>query len=118
MKLSDLLNILIDKNIDFVLVGGFAGVVYGSTTVTQDIDICAVITPEQIDKLRECLKELHPRHRMTPKKLSFLEHPEDVSSLNNLYLETDAGVLDIMGREKDLVVVKELETIEKLTEKK
>lgn len=97
-SLGDLLKVLIDAEIDFVLVGGFASVVYGSSFVTRDLDICALVTPEQIEKLRQCLKDFHPKHRMTPKKLSFLEFPAETKGVNNIYLETDLGVLDIISQ--------------------
>lgn len=55
-----------------------------------------VLSPERVGELRLILKPLHPKHRMTTGKLSFLEHPSDVSHISNLYLETDLGVLDIV----------------------
>jgi predicted nucleotidyltransferase len=97
LSLGDLLKKLIDADIDFVLIGGYAGVVHGSTMVTRDLDICALVTPEQIGKLRECFKEFHPTHRMTPKRLSFLNFPEELQGIKNIYLETDLGVLDIIS---------------------
>lgn len=97
-NLKTLLEILLKEEIDFVLVGGFAAVVHGSTLVTQDLDICAAITEEQMAKLRHALKDFHPKHRMNPKaKRSFLEYPKDFSGINNIYLETDLGVLDVMS---------------------
>lgn len=35
---------------------------------------------------------------MTPKKLSFLEVPQDTSNVNNVYLETDLGIVDLIGQ--------------------
>jgi predicted nucleotidyltransferase len=96
--LKALLERLMQHEIDFVLIGGFAAVVHGSTLVTQDIDICAAITEMEVAKLREALKDLHPRHRMNPNaKHSFLEYPVDLRGTNNIYLETDMGVLDILS---------------------
>lgn len=95
--LNKLLEILINSDIDFILIGGFASVVHGSSLVTQDIDICAVMTPDTIEKLRRCLKRYHPKHRITAKKLSFIDHPEKLDSIDNLYLETDIGIVDIIG---------------------
>src|SRR5665647_70978 len=92
-----LLSKLSKNGFDFVLVGGFAAAAYGSSYVTHDLDICAVLTPANIEKLRAILSDLHPAHRMTPKKLSFIEIPEDLHGINNLYLQTDAGVLDIIS---------------------
>lgn len=86
-----------DAELEFVVVGGFAGVLHGSSYVTDDLDVCAVLTPENISKLRAALGDLHPVHRITHKKLSFLEHPPKGQPLANLYLETDAGVVDVLS---------------------
>ena len=97
-NLNELLLFLHSKGIDFVLIGGYAGVVHGSMQVTRDIDICALLTPTHIKQLREFLKELNPKHRMNPTfKPSFLNHPKDISQIENIYLETDLGVLDIVS---------------------
>lgn len=98
-SLNNLLKVLLENEIDFVLIGGFAGVVHGSTQVTRDLDICALVTPAQVEKLRLALRDLHPRHRMNPNfKPSFLTEPKDLTNLQNIYLETDLGVLDIIGQ--------------------
>lgn len=86
-----------DAGIEFVVVGGFAGVLHGSSYVTDDLDVCAVMSPETIAKLREALADLKPVHRMTHRKLSFLDHPPVGEPLANLYLETEAGIVDILG---------------------
>lgn len=97
-NLNNLLQVLLENEIDFVLIGRFAGVVHGSTQVTRGLDICALITPAQIVKLRQALKELNPKHRMNPNfKPSFLTDPKDLSNLKNIYLETDLGVLDVIS---------------------
>jgi predicted nucleotidyltransferase len=86
-----------DAGLEFVVVGGFAGVLHGSSYVTDDLDICAVLSVENVEKLRTALADLHPVHRITHKKLSFLEHPPAGQAVANLYLETDAGVVDVLG---------------------
>jgi len=96
--LKALLQQLLKNKIDFVLIGGFAGTVHGSTLVTQDLDICLAITEEEITKLRAALKDINPRHRMNPSfKPSFMDYPQDLTGVNNIYLETDLGVLDILS---------------------
>lgn len=92
-----LLQRLADAQIDFVVIGGYAGVLHGSSLVTNDLDICAVLTSENIAKLRQAFASLHPVHRMTHKKLSFLDVPPDGTPLMNLYLETDNGIVDILS---------------------
>ena len=86
-----------DAGLDFVVVGGFAGVLHGSAYVTDDLDICAVLSADNVEKLRTALADLHPRHRITHRKLSFLEHPAPGQVVHNLYLETDGGILDVLS---------------------
>jgi predicted nucleotidyltransferase len=96
-SLKDLLLRLADSGLDFVVIGGFAGVLHGSTLVTRDLDVCAVLTEANIERLRSILKDLHPRHRMTPQRISFLQVPKPGEKVSNLYLETDWGVIDILS---------------------
>ncbi len=94
--LNQLLQRLCDAEIDFVVVGGFAAVLHGSTLVTRDLDVCTVLTAANVEKLRDILKDLKPVHRQTPQRLSFLSNPSPGLSLQNLYLETDAGAVDFL----------------------
>lgn len=64
---------------------------------TRDLDVCAVLTRENVAKLREALRDLHPAHRMTPQKLSFLDNPDPGVEVKNLYLRTDFGPVDILS---------------------
>lgn len=97
-NLKALLERLLQHDIDFVLAGGLACVVHGSPLVTYDIDICISIDEEQIGKLRNALKDLSPKHRMNPSfKPSFADFPSKLEGVNNIYLETDLGVLDILS---------------------
>ena len=74
-----------DAGFEFVVVGGYAGVLHGSSLVTNDLDVCAVLSPENVEKLRTVLADLHPVHRMTHKKLSFLEHPAGHPGCESLF---------------------------------
>jgi hypothetical protein len=96
-SLSQLLQRLADSRVDFVVVGGFAGVLHGSAIVTRDLDICAVLTPENVERLRDTLRDLNPLHRMTPQRLSFLNVPKPGEPVSNLYLQTDWGIVDILS---------------------
>ncbi|MSU25503.1 MAG: nucleotidyltransferase [Opitutus sp.] len=96
-NLHQLLNRLADAGVDFVVVGGFAGVIHGSALVTQDVDVCAVLSAENVEKIRGALADINPVHRQTHRLLSFLEHPAPGQALVNLYLKTDRGVIDILS---------------------
>lgn len=94
---SQILRRLTDAGLDFVIVGGYAAISHGSSYLTRDVDICAVLTEENIGRLRQALAGWDPKHRMTPQKLSFLTYPPAGQPLNNLYLQTDRGVLDVIS---------------------
>lgn len=96
-ELNKLLLRLIDTNIEFVIVGGFGGMLHGSSLVTRDLDVCAVLTASNVEKLRSAFRDLHPVHRHTPQRISFLDNPEPAVALKNLYLQTDLGPLDLMS---------------------
>lgn len=96
-NLYKILKTLSEAKVDFVLIGGLAAVVHGSAYVTRDVDVCLLLTPENIQKLRTCLAPFNPKHRMTPQKLSFLDFPEYLTGIKNLYVQCDLGTLDLLG---------------------
>ena len=95
--LNRLIQRLCDTDIGFVIVGGFAAMLHGSSLLTRDLDVCAVLTAENVGKLRDTFRELHPFHRLTPQKLSFLDNPEPGVEVRNLYLRTDIGPVDVLS---------------------
>lgn len=95
--LNQLIQRLCDADIEFVIVGGFAAMLHGSSLVTRDLDVCAVLTAENVRKLRLAFQDAHPAHRLTPQKLSFLDNPQPGVEVRNLYLRTDLGPLDVLG---------------------
>ena len=95
--INRLLQRLCDAEIDFVIVGGFAAMLHGSSLLTRDLDVCAVLTRESVAKLREILWDLHPEHRLTTQKPSFLDNPDPDVNVLNLYLRTDFGPVDFLS---------------------
>lgn len=96
-ELNSLLQRLSDAGIEFVVVGGVAAVLHGSSLVTRDLDVCAPLTGATLEKLREALRDLHPVHRIATTGTSFLEIPAPGVPVQNLYLQTDLGALDLLG---------------------
>jgi len=98
--MSDFLNLLqrlARADVDFVIVGGYAGVVHGCTYVTQDVDICCDFSPANLLALQEALSDLHPVHRMTPGRQPLKLTAENAPDFKNLYLDTDIGRLDCLS---------------------
>ena len=94
-QLHVILQRLADAGLEFVVIGGYAGVIHGSALITNGVDICAVLSPANVEKIPAALAELNPIHRGTHRRRSFLEHPAPGQTLNNLYLQTDQGIVDI-----------------------
>jgi hypothetical protein len=84
------------NELEFIIVGGFAAMLHGSTLLIRDLDVCAVLSSANVEKRRDILRDLHPMHRLTPQKLSFLDNPSPGTPINNLYLETELGSVDIL----------------------
>ena len=95
--LESLLHRLIQGEVEFVIVGGFAAVAHGVSLPTQDIDVCCQFTPENLLRLQEAIADLHPVHRMVPSRPPLQLTVETCAGLRNLYLDTDWGQLDCLG---------------------
>jgi hypothetical protein len=93
----NLLERLVEAGVDFVVVGGFAGIVHGCTYVTQDVDICCDFSPANLLALQKAVSKLHPVHRMTPKRKKLELTEESSKQFKNLYLDTDIGQLDCVS---------------------
>jgi len=92
-----LLKKLSQNRVDYVIIGGFACIAHGCTYVTQDIDICLDFNADNLLRLQKSLADLHPFHRMTPKKIKLRLTKENCKQYKNLYLDTDIGQLDCIS---------------------
>lgn len=93
----DLLERLVGASVDFVIVGGFAGVVHGCTYVTQDIDICCDFSADNLLRLQKAVCDINPVHRMTPNRQKLELTRDNCNRFKNLYLDTDIGQLDCVS---------------------
>ena len=93
---------LAQADFPFVVVGGYAAYAHGATLVTQDLDVCCEFTEDSLKRLSTALGDLHPVHRMRPDRLPLDIWPGMSANLHNLYLDTDAGQLDLLGEVKGI----------------
>ena len=93
----DLLDRLVRAEVDFVIIGGYAGVIHGCTYVTQDVDICCDFSVANLLALQRALSGLHPVHRMTPRRKPLELTAQNAGEFKNLYLDTDLGHLDCLS---------------------
>lgn len=99
-NLKDLVLRLHKHDCQFVVVGGFGAVSWGSSLVTRDVDVACNLAPGNLVRVWEALEDLHPAHRMTPERLPFTRQQAELGNWKNLYLATDLGQLDLLGEVK------------------
>jgi hypothetical protein len=88
--LSSLIATLDRHGVDYVLIGGMAARVYGSTMATQDLDILASDLPQNMERLAAALNELEAH--------SDLASTASVDGLwgMNTSWDTKAGAVDVL----------------------
>jgi predicted nucleotidyltransferase len=96
-RTPELLRLLLDSRVEFVLIGGVAAIAHGSATFTQDCDITAPFTEDNLTRLMAALRPYQPRYALAMPKRPVTESPAVLSKNRNLYLLTDLGRLDILA---------------------
>lgn len=87
---------------EFVLCGGLAAFLQGSSILTTDVDVVCDMSSENISRLFGAVKDLHPYHRMTPGRILFSLEQLTAQPFQNIYLATDWGQLDCLGNVKGI----------------
>lgn len=95
--LDSLLLRLAQHGVKFVLIGGYAAAAHGAGWVTLDVDVCLDLSTANLMRLQRALADLHPVHRMTPRRIPLGLTRHSCRGLKNLYLDTDLGQLDCLG---------------------
>lgn len=84
----------------FVIVGGFGAMSWGSSLLTNGVEIACDLGPDNLRRVWQTLEGLHPVHRMTPGREAFTREQAGRGGWRNLYLATDLGQLDLLGEVK------------------
>jgi len=95
-NLSELTRRLVQAQVEFVLIGGFAAVAHGVTLVTRALDICCRFSEANLKRIQEAFADLRPTHRLRP-DLPLPLTPEPCAGLKHRYLKTDLGIVDCLG---------------------
>jgi hypothetical protein len=96
-QLTEILRKLHDAKVEFSLIGGYAARQYGVSYLTEDVDVCARFTFENLKRIESAVHGLHARHRLAANKLPLELTEELCSRLKNIYLDTDIGILDCLS---------------------
>jgi predicted nucleotidyltransferase len=91
------LRVLSDHGVQFVVIGGVAGVTHGSPSVTQDLDVCYERSPENLERLASALASIHARLRGTDDDVAFSLDAKTLAAGDHFTFITDLGDLDCLG---------------------
>ncbi len=97
LRLRPLLEALDRQGVDFVLVGGLAGLVHGSAYPTYDCDIAYSREPSNLKRLAAALEEIGVTLRGAPSDLPFRPDAQTLAKGANFTFETKFGSFDILG---------------------
>lgn len=88
---------LVEEDVQFVLVGGYAALVHGARRPTQDVDVTPATSIENLTRLTRALKRLQARIRTeaVPGGLPFETSAEAMRGVVMLNLTTSFGDLDV-----------------------
>ena len=85
------------QGVRYIVIGGFAGKLMGSTLLTVDVDVCYARDRENLERMAAALKELHATLRGARQDLPFRLDAQTLRNGDSFTFVTDAGDLDILG---------------------
>lgn len=92
-----LLQALDRQGVDFVLVGGLAGLAHGSSYPTFDLDIAYSRDRSNLRRLVDALREIGVTLRGAPADLPFQLEVETFANGANFTFDTEFGSFDVLG---------------------
>jgi hypothetical protein len=96
-QFDEIIRLLTAGGVEFVVVGGVAGVAHGAARTTWDLDVVYRRTPENLNRIAVTLAPYHPYPRGAPPDLPFIWDARTLQFGVNFTLKTDLGLLDLLG---------------------
>lgn len=94
---QDVLTALLDAKVDFILIGGLAGIAHGAARATFDVDVVYSRSEGNIIRLASAMAPHHPYLRGAPPGLPFQFDVATIREGLNFTLSTDLGPVDLLG---------------------
>lgn len=94
---TELLPLLVNHEVHFIVVGGGAAIAHGSARLTSDVDVVYSRRTDNIRRLSEALKNHKPYLRGAPPGLPFQFDERTIRAGLNFTLTTGLGDLDLLG---------------------
>ena len=99
-RFFELLRKLCEKDVEFVIIGGFAVILHGHVRATKDVDIVPNMSPANLERLWEALVELQARPAeipgLRPEEAPVAFGKEGLLHGGNWILYTTLGRLDLL----------------------
>lgn len=99
LKFEKLIQTLEQHQVEYIIVGGLAAVIHGSSYITNDLDICYLRTKLNFSAIVKALSSFHPRLRgaNSPMDLPFIFDERSLKNGLNFTFTTDLGDIDLLG---------------------
>ena len=94
---TQLLGPFVRRGVDFVVVGGVAGLAQGSNFPTFDLDLAYSRNRQNVERLVAALDEIGVKLRGAPDDLPFQLEARTIENGANFTFITDHGDLDVLG---------------------
>lgn len=110
LRAHPLLRALVEHGVDFVLVGGMAGIALGSSYPTYDLDVAYARDDANLERLARALAELRVSLRVQGEAaaLPFVSDSRSLANGANFTFMTEFGMFDVLG---DLAGVRSYEAL-------
>jgi predicted nucleotidyltransferase len=96
-RFSELLRLLAEGEVEFIVVGGAAAAAHGSVRLTQDVDVVYARDSANLERLVSTLAGQKPYLRGAPPGLPFRFDRETLNAGLNFTLTTELGWIDLLG---------------------
>lgn len=94
---SELLPLLANHGVEFILIGGGAAIAHGSARMTLDVDVVYSRSPANILRLADALSRHQPYLRGAPPGLPFKWDAATITAGLNFTLTTALGDVDLLA---------------------
>ena len=94
---DEILRRLVERGVDFVVIGGIAAVLHGSARNTFDLDICFATDGANLAALGDVLAALGGRLKGVDEDIPFVPDARTLRQVELLTLVTSLGELDVTG---------------------
>jgi hypothetical protein len=91
------LQILVAHKVDFVIIGGIAARLWGSPSVTRDLDVCYAREPANLERLAAALKEMGAKLRGVEDDVPFVLDARTLAAGDHFTFKSRAGDIDCLG---------------------